>query len=87
MCPLVSRAIAFEAFVLYPLLSTERDDCMARAAMRHYRVAQKEVEQRTGLFIPEEEETKVLLIAVAAVLFVFIEGLIIGCLWGKGSNR
>ncbi len=58
---------------------------MARAAMKHYRVAQKEVEQRSGLFIPEENKPEVFIIAIAVVLLAFIKGLIIGSLWNKRS--
>lgn len=47
---------------------------------RHYRVAQKEVEQSPskGIFIENDKKQQYIIFAVVMFVFTFIQGLIIG---------
>ncbi|NLK21427.1 MAG: hypothetical protein GX308_04970 [Epulopiscium sp.] len=53
-----------------------------KAKKRHYRVAQKEVEQSPakGIFIENNKKQQYILFAVGMFVFTFIQGFIVGYL-------
>lgn len=56
---------------------------------RHYRVAQKEVEQapQKGTFVKNEDKHKLCICALLFVMIVFIKGFVIGYLLGRQENE
>lgn len=60
----------------------------ARAkAKKHYRVVQKKIAQAPskGIFISNCKKNKCLLFGAAALIFVFIKGVLLGYLLGKND--
>lgn len=48
-------------------------------ARKHYRVAEKEMDMvPDGIFILDEDKTRIIIIAVIIMILVFIKGMIIG---------
>ena len=59
------------------------------AKRRHYRVAQRETQQKParGIFIPNKKKAKIAVIAALILIGAFIDGIIVGCMVSKWKRK